>query len=53
MNYLVTIEGQSPFFTNWFTIENHYTEGMIVYDLINFTHCYDGKNWINVETDHL
>lgn len=35
MQYLITIPGHEPFTTKWYQYENHYTEGMVVYDLIN------------------
>lgn len=52
MNYLITGNFQ-PFFTNWFDKENHYRDGMIVYDLINFKYTEDGDNWIAIPVDHL
>lgn len=53
MQYLITSKDHEPFITKWFESENHFTVGMIVYDLIN--HCYttDGINWVPIEIDHL
>jgi hypothetical protein len=51
MRYLVTGDFQ-PFFTKWFDIENHYEEGMIVYDLAKGLY-YDGTDWKTIDTDNL
>lgn len=53
MQYLITSKDSEPFFTKWFEADNHFTEAMIVYDLIN--HCYttDGITWLKIESDHL
>lgn len=34
-------------------MENNYTEGMLVVDLINWKYTTDGKEWKEVEFDHL
>lgn len=52
--YLITIEGTNePFTTNWFEYENHYVEGMTVYDLWNGRYTEDGINWKDLPEDHL
>lgn len=53
MQYLITSKDHKPFLTKWFEAENHFSDGMIVYDLIN--HCYttDGIVWLKIESDHL
>ncbi len=54
MRYLVTTQDyKPPFFTMWFEYENHYQNGMIVYDLFNSLYTTDGKTWEPVETDQL
>lgn len=53
MQFLITGNG-TPFYTNWFDIDNHYVDGMIVYNLKNHTYL-DNINdvWKDVEFDHL
>lgn len=51
MRYLITGTGE-PFYTNWFSVENNYSPGMIVYDLSEDTY-YDGDTWKGIEYDHL
>lgn len=50
--YLVTTPYDEPFFTDWFDIENHYIDGMVVYDLINQEY-YDGKHTLEIIEDSL
>lgn len=52
MKYLITGFGE-PFFTNWFSIENTYSPGMVVYDLSGAKY-YDGSGeWKEIEYDQL
>lgn len=52
MRYLVTGSGV-PFYTNWFSIENTYSPGMVVFDLVNNLY-YEGTGiWKKVECDRL
>jgi len=52
MRYLIyTSEG--PFFTEWFTIENCYKEGMLVFDLAHNLWTGDGETWHEIEVDQL
>lgn len=64
MRYLITEAHKEPFITQWFDIDNHYTPGMIVYDLEYFTYfCglyswvselgINQPRWIDIEQDHL
>ena len=56
MRYLITTkEVKSPFLTNWFEPENHFNPDieMIVYDLVERKFTTDGKNWHDIEIDHL
>ena len=53
MRFLITMPGiQEPFYSEWFTIENHYTKGMIVYNLQKHEY-YSGEEWKPIEEDHL
>ena len=52
MRYLIQPLDSEPFFTDWFTVENNYSDGMIVYDLQGFQY-YDGTYWETLEFDHL
>lgn len=42
-----------PFLTNWFDYLNHFTEGMVVYNLINQTYTTDGITWLELSVDNL
>jgi hypothetical protein len=55
MNYLVTfIDGSlTPFLTKWFEYDNHWVEGMVVFDLSDNTYTIDGKDWRPIEENHL
>ena len=56
MRYLIiTKEVKSPFLTKWFEPENHFNPDieMIVYDLVECKFTTDGKNWHDIEIDHL
>lgn len=52
--YLITFtNGESPSYTNWFDPENHFAEGMVVFDLYKHLFTTDGINWKNIQEDHL
>lgn len=56
MRYLVTTsDGNVPFFTNWYSHENHFNteSGMIVYDLYNAKYTNDGTQWQPIDEDQL
>ncbi|MCB0541932.1 MAG: hypothetical protein KDC70_00355 [Saprospiraceae bacterium] len=53
MRYLVTTNTDTPFYTAWFDPENHWSEGMVVYDLIGGTYTTDGYIWLEIEKDAL
>lgn len=53
MRYLITQPNQHPFLTDWYSFENNYVPGMIVYDLARFMYTPDGFNWISIKQDHL
>ena len=59
MRYLIVTNilksGLSPFLTKWFEPENDFNEEleMVVYDLYLNKYTADGKNWYNIEIDHL
>ena len=53
--YLITTKTGEPFFTDWFDPENNFNAeaGMVVYDLFNYLYTTDGKNWKDIQEDHL
>ena len=55
MKYLVTTNITDPFLTNYFDAENHFNSEieMVVYDLYLNKYTTDGKNWYEIEIDHL
>ena len=53
MTYLVTQPNYAPFLTNWFDSENHFTEDMVVYNLLNNSYTTNGIEWIELNIDHL
>lgn len=56
MQYLITTEeAYAPFLTQWFDAENNFNAeaGMIVYDLFTCKYTTDGKNWNDIQIDHL
>jgi hypothetical protein len=52
MNYLIYHNGES-FYTNWFSVDNHYMAGMIVFDLWLDKFTDNGVYWIQIKQDHL
>ncbi len=52
MRYLITTPGHPPFFAPFFDAENHFLDGMTVYDIFAKVYTGDGENWkpINEET---
>lgn len=53
MQYLITMPDEPPFLTNWYDFPNNFVEGMVIYNLTNFTYSYDGKTFIDIPEDHL
>ena len=53
MRYLIQPKDSDPFLTEWFSAENHYLQGMIVYDLAHQLWTKDGKKWKRLEQDQL
>jgi len=53
--YLITFidQKQEPFLSRRFDYENHFVEGMIVYDLFLDHYTRNGIDWLPLETDHL
>ena len=51
--YLVTMPSHEPFYTDYFEPENHFTPGMVVYDLREYLHTTDGLNWTATAIDQL
>jgi hypothetical protein len=52
MTYLIYYQGDS-FYTNWFSIDNNYMAGMIVWNLIDHIVTYNGVDWVDIKQDHL
>jgi len=53
MRYLVTSANNEPFFTEWFDAENHFSPGMVVYDLQEGKYMATPGVWEGIETDSL
>jgi len=55
MNYLImNIKSEwEPFYTNWFDAENNFVKHMVVFNLLTHQWTDDGKNWNQIEEDHL
>lgn len=53
MRYLVYIPGGEPFFTNNFQPENHFVDGMVVFDTNYDKYTTDGKQWHDIPSDEL
>lgn len=53
--YLITMDGEEPFFTAWFDYDNNYRKdlNMVVYDLWNHQYSTDGLEFKDIESDHL
>jgi len=52
---ITTLDGEEPFFTDYFNAENHFNPdiGMTIYNLIAGTYTTDGTTWTEIECDHL
>ena len=53
MRYLIIAPEHDPFYSKWYEYENHYVDGMIVADLEFDMFTANGKDWIEIEEDHL
>lgn len=55
MNYLIFTDSHSPFYTNWFDVENHFNrdDNMIVVNLLTHKYTTDGRTWYDIAQDHL
>lgn len=52
MRYIV-LKDHDIFYTDWFSAENNYVDGMTVIDLLQNLVTYDGKMWHRIEYGHL
>lgn len=53
MRYIVTHNGKC-FYTNWFSLGNNWSEGMVVVDLRKEQYMVDPQaGWLDIEYDHL
>lgn len=57
VRYLITFEDSTlePFLTNYFDEENNFDKeaGMVVYDLHTCEYTTNGKDWCQIQEDHL
>lgn len=54
MNYLIFTDSHSPFYTNWFNLENFdRDDNMVVFNLLSHKYTTDGKTWYDIKQDHL
>lgn len=53
MRYLILQPGENPFFSDYFDVDNLFFEGLTVIDLKNGLFTTNGKEWKEIETDHL
>jgi hypothetical protein len=53
MRYLITSDTNPPFLTKWYEYENHYTEGMTIYDFGHNKYTTNGIDWHDIDIDHL
>ena len=53
MRFIILSFWEKPFTTNWFDGECHFSEGDFVIDVEEMTYTKDGKNWLEIEQDHL
>lgn len=51
MKYIV-INNNEVFYTDWFDIDNHYVDGMIVINRATDLY-YNGYAWFDIMEDHL
>ena len=50
--YLI-IHDSKCFYTNWYDYTNNYVDGMIVIDIEKHQYSTDGRNFYDIEEDHL
>ena len=54
MKYLVCYTGnKDAFFTNWFDAENHFVDGMVVFNVHQYVYTTDGTTWLPIKEDML
>lgn len=53
IRFLIIPKDEQPYYTHWFSLENNYTEGMIVVDLLNNVMSKDATRWDDIAEDHL
>ena len=52
MKYLILHDGEA-FYTDWFSVENNYIPGMVVFDLVADVFTDDGNVWHQIGIDYL
>lgn len=55
MRYLIILKAGKPYYTNWYTADNHWNgdEMLMVVDLAEDKHTLNGIDWDYIEEDHL
>ncbi len=53
MQYLIIPTNSAPFFTHWCDEDKFPMEGGTAFDNVNHLMTVNGKDWTEVETDHL
>lgn len=53
MRYLITTPNETPFLSPYFEAENHFVDGMTVYDIFAQLYTTDGKTWKRINEDRL
>jgi hypothetical protein len=51
--YLITQPGTEPFLTKYFDPENHWQDGMVIFNCATSEYTTDGVNWQPLNEDHL
>lgn len=52
MKYLIIYKSEA-FYTDWYSYENNYADGMIVVDIYTHKITFDGLTWKEIEEDNL
>lgn len=51
--YIVIPKDSDVFYTQWYSYDNNYSEGMIVVDIVADMFTTDGKTWVEIKGDTL
>jgi hypothetical protein len=53
MKYLIYFPESEPFFTKCFDAENHFVDGMVVFNVHQYVYTTDGTTWLPIEAAYL